>query len=507
VTNPDPLAAGIAIAPGSFTSNFVNGSSGITVPKPSGIVNGDRIVAFYCSQGSADTSDITPPVGWTRIGIPWATNTNIRSSGWFASPAILDDAAEPANYAFTRTGTGTRQNICAFIVVNWDGNVGAWTTVQNFILNGLPVPVNGALADAPSGLLLAGFFGQFSAGATASTSPALDGGTSLVGNVHNPDALISSARTASSVWQKFVTATGATGNFNGTFAGNPAQGTGHIVILRNAAVIPPRNTISSWRAASTFAACAHRGAPGNLTRAEFSWDTYDNAVTTAGFTALELSAHRSSDGVWVLSHDATTGAQYTTNVTIASTPWATLQTLTRKYGVTTEPMRRLDETLDRYANYVLFVENKTYANQPEFFTILNSKDPGRDHIVLKASGDTSSLFDLAHTTYGYTTWGYFFGTAGAATLPTYYDADMSYVGLSGGNSPNNPTDQSWWDWCRTRNIPIMGHIVYTQADWDLMQAQGASMGMVNTSLVLPLSGTPLPPVGGGKSSNWYWYND
>jgi hypothetical protein len=240
-------------------------------------------------------------------------------------------------------------------------------------------------------------------------------------------------------------------------------------------------TVDTWLQSTPYPSTAHRGAPNGTTRSEFSWNAYDNAIA-AGFVSLELSAHRTSDGVWVLNHDATTGAQYQVDSAIATTSWPTLQNYARKYGVMTEPMRRLDETLGRYANYVLFIENKSYANFTEFFALTDAADTTRTRIVMKFSGDSTSTF-AACKARGYTTWGYFFGTAGASTLPTEWDTNMDWVGLSSGPT-NNATDQVWFDWCHERDIPIKGHIVRQQADWDSMKSQGVQMAMVNNDTLL-----------------------
>ena len=246
-------------------------------------------------------------------------------------------------------------------------------------------------------------------------------------------------------------------------------------------------TVDAWLADSPYPSTAHRGAPNGTTRAEFSWDAYDYAWAK-GFRSLELSAHRTSDGVWVLSHDATTGAQYTTDLTIATSTWATLQTLTRKYGVTTEPMRRLDETLARYPNAIFFIENKTYGNYTTFHAILTAIPNFANRIVHKNSGDANPSFALAIAAGFKYTWAYYFGTAGAALLPTEWDPNMKWVGLSSGPT-NNATDQVWFDWCKNHNppLPIKGHIVRGSPDWASMKAQGAVMGMINDASQFPLS--------------------
>ena len=242
-------------------------------------------------------------------------------------------------------------------------------------------------------------------------------------------------------------------------------------------------TVNAWLAKDRYPAWAHRGAPDGTTRAEFSFDTFDHAVAS-GFVALELSAHRTTDGVWVMSHNTTTGAQYTTDLTIASSTLAQLQALPRKYGVTTEPMRTLNEVCARYSNFVLFIENKTYANFTEFFAILNAQPNATGRIVYKSFYDSTSSMTQAKG-FGYKTWAYYFGDANAANLPTYWGAHQDWVGLSSGPS-NTSTSQTWFDWCATRSIPVYAHIEYVAADWTTAKGQGAKGMTVNASALYPL---------------------
>ena len=243
-------------------------------------------------------------------------------------------------------------------------------------------------------------------------------------------------------------------------------------------------TINSWLAKEAYPAWAHRGAPSGTTRAEFSFNAYDFAVGS-GFRALELSTHRTSDGVWVMSHDATTGAQYTSNLTIASSTLAQLQALPRKYGVTTEPMRTLNEVLARYKDYVLFIENKSYNNFTEFWAILNAQPLATSRIVYKSFYNSTSSMVQAKG-YGFKTWAYFFGDADANNLPSFWGSHMDWVGMSSGPS-NTATSQTWFDWCATRSIPVYAHITTVLADWTSAKNQGAKGMTVNTASLYPLT--------------------
>jgi len=81
-------------------------STGVTVPKPTGVVQGHLMIAAihvgWCNSGSA----ITPPAGWTLINSTSNTGSGCGSSNTSIQLATfykVAGAAEPANYAFTAT--------------------------------------------------------------------------------------------------------------------------------------------------------------------------------------------------------------------------------------------------------------------------------------------------------------------------------------------------------------------------------------------------------------------
>lgn len=495
-----------SIVPGSLASNSLNGSSPLVVPAPAVFGLGHYFIAGVDNQDQAQASDYTS-AGWTRIGIPFVSNVETRVTGWYMWGPVTDVGATPATFNFVRPGAGTRQVVITFAIQDWDGTVDSWSPTQSTVEN--PGVIDGTTVGRNESLKLALAGGIF-VSPNSSANPAISDGSSLVGYRQEPITGLSSvSRNVLAVWEDAVEA-GSIANANVVWDGTATQVTGHVVVLSNDTPVVT-TTISSWRTDSTFGACAHRGCPDNLTRTEMTFDTYEHAVNVLGFTALEASCWRSSDGVWVLQHDQTTGRMNTTDLDIPTTDWATLSAVVSKVGA--KPIMRLDDFLDSYSHLVLFIENKSYANFVEFFDILDAADPGKTQIVFKASGDTGSAFEMAKNTYGFTTWGYYFGDtgpSGAQNMPTELVPECDWVGLSSGPS-NDSTADEWWEYAYNNGRDIMGHIVRSQDDWDSMRLQGAQMGMVNISGVIPLNGTPVVPGGGGVVGTYdddlYWFFD
>ncbi len=249
--------------------------------------------------------------------------------------------------------------------------------------------------------------------------------------------------------------------------------------------------VAAWRAVEEDPAVAHRGAPSDHTRSEFSFNTYDNAFANGRFKAGELSSHFSVDDVMLANHDPDTNDQYTTNLTIATSTAAALQLLTRRYGDTAEPMRTTQAVLERYPDKVWLVENKAYGassgNWTAFFDLLLAQPNALNRIVFKAFYDASSRLAQAKA-LGFTTWAYCFGSAGADDLIDNYFplGDIDWVGFSSGPS-NDPTDQVYFDWAATNGVPVIAHIMEVSGDWTAAKAQGAEMGMVNDFALWPLT--------------------
>ena len=159
---------------------------------------------------------------------------------------------------------------------------------------------------------------------------------------------------------------------------------------------------------------AHRG--GDADWPEGSMFAYAHAAEWNASLAIEVPMWRTSDGVWVVSHDATTSRVFGVDHRIEVTPWHVLASLRSLKG--NEPMARAEDVLARFdsGNRILFVDDKSGRHVPSFLGLLNGHS-GRTRYVVKCYWSQWAVADAAHRR-GYRTWGY------------YYTKDMSNFGTT-----------------------------------------------------------------------------
>jgi glycerophosphoryl diester phosphodiesterase len=156
---------------------------------------------------------------------------------------------------------------------------------------------------------------------------------------------------------------------------------------------------------------AHRGGDADWT--EGTAYAYGQAAAWNPRLALEAAVWRSSDGVWVISEERSTGRLFDADVDIPSTPWSVLSKLRTRVGH--RPMARLrEDLLDVYGRTrILFLDNKQDLHATEFLDLLSSY-AGRTRYVVKSFWNSDVTAAAAHRR-GYLTWGY------------YYAKDMAHV--------------------------------------------------------------------------------
>jgi glycerophosphoryl diester phosphodiesterase len=149
---------------------------------------------------------------------------------------------------------------------------------------------------------------------------------------------------------------------------------------------------------------AHRGGDANWT--EGTAYAYRRAAAWNPRLALEAAVWRSSDGVWVVSEERSTGRLFDADRDIPSTPWSVLSTLRTRVGH--RPMARLrEDLLDVYGRTrILFIDNKEDAHATEFLDLLSSY-AGRTRYVVKSFWGADQTAGAAHRR-GYLTWGYYY---------------------------------------------------------------------------------------------------
>ncbi|MDR4533029.1 glycerophosphodiester phosphodiesterase [Glutamicibacter sp. PS] len=154
---------------------------------------------------------------------------------------------------------------------------------------------------------------------------------------------------------------------------------------------------------------AHRGSGDNWT--EHTLHAYRQAAAH-GAIAVELSVHRTSDGVFVCHHDASLERLTGEDGLIAQTSFAELQGMRndarRWLGPATplRPIPRLESVMAELAGRcVLFIEDKTGVHAAQLLEELDRWPQAKNAIVWKQNS-TAAGRELA-AERGYPTWGYF----------------------------------------------------------------------------------------------------
>jgi hypothetical protein len=148
---------------------------------------------------------------------------------------------------------------------------------------------------------------------------------------------------------------------------------------------------------------AHRG--GDADWVEGTADAYRKAAGWNPQLALEVPVWRTSDGVWVVSHDSTTGRVFDKNLDIRASAWSELSKLSTKIGDL--PMARLvnDILIPYGSTRILFIDNKADAHVRAFFGLLDSY-AGNTRYVSKGYYTSKNTATEARKR-GYLTWGYY----------------------------------------------------------------------------------------------------
>lgn len=223
---------------------------------------------------------------------------------------------------------------------------------------------------------------------------------------------------------------------------------------------------------------AHRGL--GTSYSEQSMAGYDAAVA-AGFKCLEVSVRASSDGVFVASHDATTSRVFTTNYTVASTPWSTLSALNSATG----PILRLEDILDKYATtHVIFIDIKSNelslgGYDTAMLNILDNYPNPTSHFVWKGfRGWTPSA--ATWTAAGYKSWGiYYDAEIGTTGSPHSSVAYFDWLGLNWDAAQTN------WDVAIATGKRTFAHVISSDSNRTTGLGKGATGFMITDINAMP----------------------
>lgn len=252
-----------------------------------------------------------------------------------------------------------------------------------------------------------------------------------------------------------------------------ADGAGGFVTPGGMKVVRPGYSSVAQMLAQPQFYVAHRG--GSRDYPEMSLYAYGQSALR-GYSALELSLARTSDGVWFGLHDSTLDrTSGVTGQTASTLTWAQVQTYTILGSVATNnpsqpnrPYMRWEELMALYyPSHVIFVDPKAaFAYRAELLNMMDAM-PGTptNHFVAKYYGVVNNWPQDA-SARGYKGWGYFY-QADAANFATY-QGRWDILGMDYG------ADQATWDAIKSYGKPVIGHIAPNAAAATTAISKGAN---------------------------------
>ncbi|QQG50549.1 MAG: hypothetical protein HZB75_03370 [Candidatus Saccharibacteria bacterium] len=520
---------------GSFTSFIGVTSAGValvSIPRPSGVVDGDYIVVFVRNQSSTASAEPSSP-GFDHLGTAFlANNTSFRVNGYYGH-AVTDASSEPANYVFSvTTTTGTNRCIVlAFIVRGVDlvnPVAGFYDSYSgNAVLNGASATIGREVgsytAADPPVLALFAAGSEFTANNDHIPLTYPTGYTEAAQAVTSANITVSRTYTWVGAQEVAASPVGAVSMTWGsptaavaqgialrggvdppdpTGAGYPeADGNGAETRLYYTSIDGPRtpanvipvrrgfNSVAEMLATPGFT-WAHRG--GSASYPEMSLFAYTQAVVR-GYGVLEVSLARTSDGVWFglhdISTDRTSGGTYGN---ASSQTWAQIQAQQNLIGPgDPQPYMRWEEIVAAYGSTHIFVIDPKYtlgSYRTEFLNMV-SNDLASERVIIKYSGGGSGATALstAAQALGFETWGYFYAEdasaaqGGNGNLQTW-GPYWTLIGMVRSAS------QAIWNEAIALGKPVIGHVITDQATYDEAISKGAAgVHVSGASVVEPVS--------------------
>ena len=207
----------------------------------------------------------------------------------------------------------------------------------------------------------------------------------------------------------------------------------------------------------------HRGMSGAGDVVEHTMAAYTRAVE-CGVDALEISCHRTSDGVWFASHDSTLERLGGPSTPIKNMTWAQVQAA---FAGRPEalPVTLKDYLATYGGSHVTIFDPKTeMARSDEYLALLKDY---KDRVVIKAFADAGWLFAKVKQA-GWATWGYAYArNRGQNWYPDFAAAtNLDFLSMEW-----NAADDVWTPLVATKK-PVIAHIPASVAQ----AAEGARKG-------------------------------
>lgn len=221
---------------------------------------------------------------------------------------------------------------------------------------------------------------------------------------------------------------------------------------------------------------AHRGL--SASAVEHSPAAYQ-LCDALGIIAREVSVWRSSDGVWIASHDRTTGRVFGSgqNIDIPTNTWAAIQAATAA-GTTVggHPIAKLVDLINASpVDKVWWVDNKNSTNVTDFLDTLDAFPNAQGRFIIKAV--FNSTVPVTARARGYRSWGYWY-EADLTQFDTY-KGNFHYHGLDYLASP------AAWAQVLADNKPVLSHVILTTAAYNTGMTLGAIGAMSGLAATFP----------------------
>ena len=444
--------------------------AGVGDPLTAAAEPGDLAVLIMAAQLQADENPSPIPEGWTGTWQPQIGGTN--RSGYVAVRKVTSPV-------------DTRG-------VEWWVKTKAWTARQRAVL----IILAGVDADRVAVGQWSAALGPAPAGATARLLASVAHGTkdnkmaawTLEGGATVADGLADVSKTES--WSAVRVALGAAATAPGGAGANPPAAWAQVGLVAKAGGGAGENldgaTVPLWfggeqtragvsimpygaRSASALkerksgVVVGHRGMSGAGDVVEHTMAAYTRAVE-CGVDALEISCHRTSDGVWLASHDSTLARLGGPSTPIRDMTWAQVLSAFAARPEAT-PVTLKDYLATYGATHVTIFDPKTeMARSDEYLALLA---PYKDRVIIKAFADAGWLFAKVKQA-GWATWGYAYARNRGQT---WYPDFVQGTNLDFLSMEWDASDDVWSPLVATGK-PVIAHIPASVAQ----AAEGARKG-------------------------------
>lgn len=430
---------------------------------------GDLAVLVMAAQLQADENPSPVPEGWTGTWQPQIGGTN--RSGYVAVRKVA-------------SATDTRG-------VEWWVKTKAWTARQRAVL----AVIGGVDADRAAAGSWSAALGPAPAGATARLLVSAAHGTkdnkmaswTVDGGAVVADGLADVSTVES--WSAVRAVLGAAGKAPDDIGANPPAAWAQVGLVAKAAggadnldgatvplwfggertragvsIMPyGARSVSALKERKAGVVVGHRGMSGAGDVVEHTMMAYTRAVE-CGVDALEISCHRTSDGVWLASHDSTLERLGGPSTPIKNMTWAQVLAAFAARPEAT-PVTLRDYLAAYGATHVTIFDPKTeMARSDEYLALL---EPYKDRVVVKAFADSGWLFAKVKQA-GWATWGYAYArNRGQNWYPDFVKAtNLDFLSMEW-----DAADDVWSALTATGK-PVIAHIPATSAQ----AAEGARKG-------------------------------